>query len=151
MGDFSNAIILFTSNIGSKEISERFLRGDVPTGAEMMETMQNYFRPEFLARLTEIVPFAPITEKTVVQIFEIHLRGLDKLLAEQNITLRLDDEAKKAFAMMGFDPQYGARQIIGNIRKYIRQPLSKLIISGKVKSGDIVEGKADGTFQVVTQ
>ena len=53
--------------------------------------------------------------------------------------------------MMGFDPQYGARQIIGNIRKYIRQPLSKLIISGKVKSGDIVEGKADGTFQVVTQ
>ena len=151
VGDFSNAIILFTSNIGSKEISERFLRGDVPTGAEMMETMQNYFRPEFLARLTEIVPFAPITEKTVVQIFEIHLRGLDKLLAEQNITLRLDDEAKKAFAMMGFDPQYGARQIIGNIRKYIRQPLSKLIISGKVKSGDIVEGKADGTFQVVTQ
>lgn len=148
VGDFSNAIILFTSNIGSQQIAQRFLDGDIPTGADMMETMQQYFRPEFLARLTEIVPFAPITEKTVVQIFDIHLKGLHKLLAEQNITLELDEEAKKAFAMKGFDPQYGARQIIGNIRKYIRQPLSKMIISGEAKSGDTITGKADGTFEV---
>lgn len=149
VGDFSNAIILFTSNIGSKDISKRFLEGNPPTGAEMMDTMQQYFRPEFLARLTEIVPFAPITEETVVQIFDIHLKGLHKLLAEQNLTLQLDDEAKKAFAMKGFDPQYGARQIIGNIRKFIRQPLSKMIIRGEVKPGDTIAGKTDGTFEVV--
>lgn len=148
VGDFSNAIIIFTSNIGSKDISQRFLEGNPPTGAEMMDTMQQYFRPEFLARLTEIVPFAPITEKTVVDIFNIHLKGLHKLLAEQNMTLELDDEAKKSFAMMGFDPQYGARQIIGNIRKYIRQPLSKMIISGEAKQGDTIVGKPDGTFEV---
>lgn len=148
VGDFSNAIILFTSNIGSKDISKRFLEGDIPTGADMMETMQQYFRPEFLARLTEIVPFAPITDKTVVQIFDIHLKGLHKLLAEQNLKLELDDEAKKAFAMKGFDPQYGARQIIGNIRKFIRQPLSKMIISGEAKPGDTIIGKPDGTFEV---
>lgn len=148
VGDFSNAIILFTSNIGSQEISKRFLANDIPTGAEMMETMQNYFRPEFLARLTEIVPFAPITDKTVVQIFDIHLKGLHKLLAEQNLKLEMDEEAKKAFAMKGFDPQYGARQIIGNIRKFVRQPLSKMIISGQVKPGDTIIGLPDGTFEV---
>lgn len=148
VGDFSNAIILFTSNIGSKDISKRFLAGDIPTGTDMLETMQQYFRPEFLARLTEIVPFAPITEKTVADIFDIHLKGLHKLLAEQEIKLELDDEARMAFALKGFDPQYGARQIIGNIRKYIRQPLSKMIISGEIKSGDTVKGNADGTFEV---
>lgn len=148
VGDFSNAIILFTSNIGSKEISKRFLAGEIPTGTEMLETMQNYFRPEFLARLTEIVPFAPITEETVVQIFDIHMRGLHKLLAEQNMKLELDNEAKKAFAKKGFDPQYGARQILGNIRKFIRQPLSKMIISGEAKSGCTIVGKPDGTFSV---
>jgi len=151
VGDFSNAIIIFTSNIGSKNISQRFLEGKPPTGAEMMDTMQQYFRPEFLARLTEIVPFAPITDKTVVQIFDIHLKGLHKLLAEQGLTLELDEEAKQSFAMRGFDPQYGARQIIGNIRKYIRQPLSKMIISGEAKYGDIIVGKSDGTFEIKGQ
>ena len=104
----------------------------------MMEIMQQYFRPEFLARLTEIVPFSPITEQTVVKIFDIHLKGLLKLLAEQEIRLEMSDEVKANIAMRGFDPQYGARQIIGNIRKELRHPLSKLIISGKVKGGDIV-------------
>lgn len=138
VGDFSNALILFTSNIGSKQISQQFLEGKIPSSSDMMETMQQFFRPEFLARLTDIIPFAPITEKTVVQIFDIHLKGLTKLLDEQEIKLVLPDDAKKVMALKGFDPQYGARQIIGNIRKELRQPLSKLIISGKVKKGDTV-------------
>ena len=138
VGDFSNALILFTSNIGSQFISKQFQAGEIPTNTQMMEIMQQYFRPEFLARLTEIVPFSPITEQTVVKIFDIHLKGLLKLLAEQEIQLEMTDEVKANIAMRGFDPQYGARQIIGNIRKELRHPLSKLIISGKVKSGDTV-------------
>ena len=151
VGDFSNALILFTSNIGSQFISKQFQAGEIPTNTQMMEIMQQYFRPEFLARLTEIVPFSPITEQTVVKIFDIHLKGLLKLLAEQEIQLEMTDEVKANIAMRGFDPQYGARQIIGNIRKELRYPLSKLIISGQVKGGDtVVVSLSDGevSFQV---
>ena len=83
VGDFSNALILFTSNIGSQFIVDSVNQGKIPQNNDLMDIMQNYFRPEFLGRLTEIVPFSPITEKTVTRIFEIHLKGLLKLLAEQ--------------------------------------------------------------------
>lgn len=98
--------------------------------------------------------FAPITPKTVVEIFDIHLRGLLKLMAEQEMTLTMADDVKADIAMRGFDPQYGARQIIGNIRKYVRHPLSKLIIAGKIKAGDTVEAVlCDGEveFKVVNR
>lgn len=139
VGDFSNALILFTSNIGSQYIVDSFTNNGVPPeNNDLMEIMQNYFRPEFLGRLTEIVPFSPITEETVKRIFDIHLKGLLKQLEEQNISLEITPEAKHQIAMRGFNPQYGARPILGIIRKEIRHPLSKLIISGKVKSGDTV-------------
>ena len=139
VGDFSNALILFTSNIGSQFIVDSFNKGQIPRNNDLMDIMQNYFRPEFLGRLTEIVPFSPITEETVTRIFEIHLKGLLKLLEEQDIHLVLTPEAKREIAMMGFNPQYGARPVIGIIRKELRHPLSKLIIAGKIKSGDTVE------------
>ena len=139
VGDFSNALILFTSNIGSQFIVDSFNKGAIPQNNDLMEIMQNYFRPEFLGRLTEIVPFSPITEETVTRIFDIHLKGLLKLLEEQEIKLEISPEVKRQIAMMGYNPQYGARPVIGIIRKELRHPLSKLIISGKIKSGDTVE------------
>lgn len=143
VGDFSNALLLFTSNIGSQFISQSFSNGQIPENGQLMDIMQDYFRPEFLARLTEIVPFAPISESTVTKIFSIHLKGLTKLLDEQNIHLDLDDDTLRQIAMKGFNPQYGARPIIGNIRKELRQPLSKMIISGRLKSGDTVKVSID--------
>lgn len=139
VGDFSNALILFTSNIGSKFVVEQFNKGLVPENNDLMEIMQDYFRPEFLGRLSEIIPFSPITEQSVTAIFDIHLKGVLKLLEEQNIKLVLTDEARRKIALMGFNPQYGARPVLGVIRKEIRNPLSKMIISGKIKSGDTVE------------
>ena len=144
VGDFSNALILFTSNIGSKFVVDQFNAGKIPQNNDLMNIMQDYFRPEFLGRLTEIVPFSPITEETVTRIFEIHLKGLLKLLAEQEITLEMDEQTKKKVAMKGFNPQYGARPILGTIRKELRNPLSKMIISGQVKSGDTVTLTIDG-------
>lgn len=144
VGDFSNALILFTSNIGSQFIVDAFNQGRVPQSNELMDIMQGNFRPEFLGRLTEIVPFAPISEQTVVRIFDIHLRNLCKQLDEQHITLMMDDESKRALAMNGFNPQYGARPIIGIIRKEVRRPLATLIISGKVKAGDTVKAVWNG-------
>ena len=143
VGDFSNALILFTSNIGAKDIVAQFNAGVIPQNNELMDIMQGYFRPEFLARLTEIVPFSPITEKTVTAIFDIHMKGLLKLLAEQNITLTLTPEARQAIALRGFNQQYGARPVLGIIRKELRHPISKLLIAGRIKPGDAIEVRAD--------
>ena len=143
VGDFSNALILFTSNIGAKTIVDRFNSGVIPENNELMDIMQGYFRPEFLARLTEIVPFSPITDKTVTAIFDIHLKGLLKLLAEQDITLELTPEARETIALRGYNQQYGARPILGIIRKELRHPISKMLIAGKIKSGDHIVVSVD--------
>ena len=130
-GDFSNALIIFTSNIGSQFVVDSFNKGQVPSSTQLMEIMSNYFRPEFLGRLTEICPFAPMTNEMVERILNIQLRGLYSSLEKQGITLQLTDEAKKQLAVMGFAPQYGARPLAGVIRNNLRRPLSRKIISGE--------------------
>jgi len=149
VGDFSNALILFTSNIGAQSIVDKFNSGIIPENNELMDIMQGYFRPEFLARLTEIVPFSPITDKTVTKIFDIHLKGLLKLLEEQNIELTLTPEAREAIALRGYNQQYGARPVLGIIRKELRHPISKMMIAGDVKAGDKIEVRAGKDGQAV--
>ncbi|MBO4800457.1 MAG: ATP-dependent Clp protease ATP-binding subunit [Bacteroidaceae bacterium] len=151
VGDFSNALILFTSNIGAKQIVEKFNSGVIPENNELMDIMQDFFRPEFLARLTEIVPFSPITDKTVTAIFDIHMKGLLKLLKEQDITLELTPEARQTIALRGYNQQYGARPVLGIIRKELRHPISKMMIAGKIKPGDHIVVGINGeevTFDV---
>jgi len=138
-GDFSNAVILFTSNIGSDFIIESFGKKEIPKSNDLMEIMSRYFRPEFLGRLTEIVPFAPITEDIVTLIFNIHLKGLTKLLETQGIELEIADDARHKLATSGFTPKYGARPIVGVIRNQLRRPLSRMIISGKIGKGTKVK------------
>ena len=150
VGDFSNALIIFTSNIGSQFIVDSFGKGVIPKSSELMEIMQGNFRPEFLGRLTEIVPFSPITEKIVTMIFNIHLKGLVKLLDEQNIGLQIDDDTKRKIAMKGYNAQFGARPIIGIIRKELRRPLSKMIISGQLQGGDTAVVTTNGDEIVIT-
>jgi ATP-dependent Clp protease ATP-binding subunit ClpB len=143
-GDFSNAIILFTSNIGSEFVTERFNKGEIPTATEMMEIMSRHFRPEFLARLTEIVPFAPISEENAVRIFDIHLRSLTDPLTKQGVSLTISPEAKRFLTLSGFTPKYGARQIKGVIRNQLRRPISRKIISGEVNKGTKIELELEG-------
>ena len=136
-GDFSNAIILFTSNIGSDHIVETFNNGQIPTSSSLMEIMGNYFRPEFLGRLTEIVPFAPISKENALKIFEIHLKKefMDLL---KNIKVEIPMEAKLYLAENGYNAKYGARPIKSIIRSHLRRPLAKKIIAGEVKDGDTI-------------
>ena len=143
VGDFSNSLIIFTSNIGSDYIFKSFGENKIPTHDQMLEVMQGQFRPEFLARLTEIVPFSPITEEMIDRIFDIHIKNLLKTLHEQNIELVIDETARKYVTKVGFNAHYGARPILGIIRKEIRRPLSKLIISGDINAGDTVTMKYD--------
>ena len=137
-GDFSNALIIFTSNIGSEWIAEQFEKGEIPGSNKLMEIMTKHFRPEFLARLTEIVPFAPITEKNIVRIFEIQMKGLVDALDKKGIAINISDDAKKHLALNGFTPRYGARQIFGVIRNQLRRPISKYIINGELNKMNTV-------------
>lgn len=143
VGDFSNALIIFTSNIGSDYIFQLFEANRIPTHDQMLEVMQGQFRPEFLARLTEIIPFSPITESMIYKIFDIHIKNLMKSLHEQDIKLEIDDTAKQYITKVGFNTHYGARPVLGIIRKEIRRPLSKMIIAGDVVPGDTVIMKHD--------
>lgn len=138
-GDFSNAIILFTSNIGSQYIVDSFEKGEIPPSDKLLEIMSNYFRPEFLGRLTEIVPFAPISRENVVKIFEIHLKGVYKSLQDKGILLEMDPDVKEKLALSGFSPRYGARPIVGVIRNQLRRPLSRMIIAGEIGRGSVVK------------
>ena len=149
VGDFSNALILFTSNIGSDHIVESFGKGIIPKSNELMEIMQKFFRPEFLGRLTEIIPFAPISEKNVVKIFEIHLKGLLKTLDKLGIQLNITDPAKEVLAKIGFTPKYGARPITGTIRTQLRRPLSRMIISGEIGKGSVVDISTNEAGEIV--
>ncbi|MFT7628904.1 MAG: ATP-dependent Clp protease ATP-binding subunit ClpB [Ulvibacter sp.] len=134
-GDFSNAMILFTSNIGSQFIVDSFGKGEIPKSSDLLEMMGNHFRPEFLGRLTEIIPFSPIMEENIGKIFKIQLKDLYKALAKQEISLELSEKAVSALALKGFTPKYGARPLRGVIRSDLRSPLSKMIISGKISKG----------------
>lgn len=147
-GDFSNAIILFTSNIGSEKIAESFGQGVIPKNIDLMELMARHFRPEFLARLTEIVPFAPISEANAVRIFDVHLKSLTDPLSKQGITLEITPEAKKYLTLSGFTPKYGARQIKGLIRNELRRPISRQIVSGAVKRGDTIKVSLDADQKI---
>ena len=148
-GDFSNAIIIFTSNVGSDWIAQEMSEGRYPSTIQMMEIMGRYFRPEFLARLSEIVPFSPIKEEMLLKIFDIQFKGFRKLLQAQNMDITLTDEAKKTLAFKGFTPKYGARQVAGTIRNYLRRPISRMILSGTLKKGHLLVGNLGEQEEII--
>ena len=139
-GDFSNALILFTSNIGSQFIVESITNGSgYPSSNQLMEIMTKHFRPEFLGRLTEIIPFAPISKENALGIFEIHLKKeLYDLLKSLEISITISEEAKSFLVDNGFNATYGARPLKGIIRSELRRPLAKKIIANEVLEGNNV-------------
>lgn len=139
-GDFSNSLILFTSNIGSEEIVKYFERNEIPESSSLMKIMTDtsLFRPEFLARITEIIPFAPITEEIAEMIFKIQLKSLINSLNRMNIEFSISKETTKHLATNGFSSKYGARQISGVIRTQIARPISKMIVREEVKAGQTI-------------
>ncbi|GAB3804900.1 ATP-dependent Clp protease ATP-binding subunit [Spirosoma humi] len=151
-GDFTNALLIFTSNIGSEWISSEFQANRMPTSQQLMTRMTGQFRPEFLARITEIIPFSPMKEENVVRIFDIQLAHLHKSLKQQGIELTVQDEARRQLALQGFTPQYGARPLAGIIRNQLRRPISRLIISGQLQSGQSLNvGWNDESAELIWQ
>ncbi|GAB4021236.1 ATP-dependent Clp protease ATP-binding subunit [Spirosoma koreense] len=147
-GDFSNAIILFTSNIGSDYVVEKAAKGEIAASNELLEIMSRYFRPEFLGRLTEIIPFQPISEEAIVSIFNIQLKSLLTMLDKQGISVTLSDEVRRQLALEGYTPRYGARPLRGVIRNRLRRPLSRMIVSGEIGRGSQLHLQTDSSGEL---
>ncbi|SMD44115.1 ATP-dependent Clp protease ATP-binding subunit ClpA [Aquiflexum balticum DSM 16537] len=148
-GDFSNALIIFTSNIGSQFVVQKFNDGDIPNTAELLDKMSGYFRPEFLGRLTEIVPFSPMKKEMVQKILKNQLKDIFTFLNKEGITLQISQEAFSRLAELGFNPVYGARPLAGIVRSEVRRPLSKMLIKGELKAGNTLDLNLgdEGDFQ----
>jgi ATP-dependent Clp protease ATP-binding subunit ClpB len=142
--DFRNTVLVLTSNVGSSAIFE--LSGNNPDRArkEAMEALRASFRPEFINRIDEIVIFNPLGKEQLVHIVDLLLAGVEKLLAERQITLMLTPAAKELLLAEGFDPAYGARPLRRTIQRLIQDPLALEILEGKVLPGDQVGVDRDG-------
>jgi ATP-dependent Clp protease ATP-binding subunit ClpB len=128
--DFTNAVIIMTSNIGSHSIQE--LAGDeTRMRAAVMHALQGHFLPEFLNRVDEMIIFHPLTKVEIRQIVKLQLGRLEKQLAEGQIELHVSEEAVDAIAQEGYDPVYGARPLKRVIQQRILNPLAGEMLEGK--------------------
>ncbi len=151
--NFRNTIIILTSNIGSDKFADAIERGDAPDKIqnEVISELRNYFRPEFLNRIDEILTFGKLSNSVVAKIVEIQLERLQKRLEDREITLDFTQAAIEHIADKGFDPQFGARPIKRAIVREVESPLSKEILSGAIDDGQTVKidfKKGQLTFSV---
>ena len=145
--NFTNTVIIMTSNIGSQWITDLGAREEAVMRHRVTEALQAHFRPEFLNRIDEIVIFHTLSREQIGEIVEIQLRGLRKRLAERHISLELTDAAKQLLGNEGYDPTYGARPLKRAIQRRILNPLAQAVLSGEFHDGDtIVVDAQNGDF-----
>jgi ATP-dependent Clp protease ATP-binding subunit ClpB len=137
--DFRNTVIVMTSNLGSDRIQE--LAGEENYSqmkSAVMEVVTQYFRPEFINRIDEVVVFHPLLREQIRSICRIQIRNLEERLRERDITLRVSDAALDFLGEAGFDPVYGARPLKRAIQQDLENGLAQDILAGRVGSGDVV-------------
>jgi ATP-dependent Clp protease ATP-binding subunit ClpB len=148
--DFTNTLIILTSNLGSQAIAA--LPDDAPVEqAEptVMEVVRAHFRPEFLNRLDEIVLFNRLAQQHMAGIVDIQVARVQKLLADRKVTLDLTDAARAWLGRVGYDPVYGARPLKRAVQKYLQDPLADLILKGEVKDGSTIKvDEGDGALKL---
>lgn len=147
--DFKNTVMVMTSNLGSQEIA-RLAEAGTPDDAiaiAVMEEVKQYFRPEFINRIDEVVVFHGLSADNIKGIASIQLQRLAARLADQEMTLNVSDAALAAVAQEGFDPAYGARPLKRAISQYIENPLARAILAGQYAAKDTVTvDYRDGEF-----
>lgn len=141
--DFSNTVIVLTSNIGSTQIQSMASEPYEAIKATVMEEVKLVFRPEFINRIDEVVVFHGLSLTEIHRIARIQLKQLEKRLAKLDLNLQVSDEALDLLALAGFDPVYGARPLKRALVQEIENPLAKAILNGKYLPGQtiLVEAK----------
>jgi ATP-dependent Clp protease ATP-binding subunit ClpB len=137
--DFSNTLIILTSNLGSQYLSSLGDGEDVSSvEPQVMEMVRGHFRPEFLNRLDEIILFHRLGQSEMAPIVDIQVSRVQKLLADRKVVLDLTDGARAWLGRVGYDPVYGARPLKRAVQRYLQDPLADLILRGDVKDGSTV-------------
>ena len=152
--NFKNTIIIMTSNLGSSYIQSQFEKINErnhdqiveETKKEVMEMLKKTIRPEFLNRIDEIIMFQPLDKDQIKQIVRLQINGIQKMLADNGVTLQMTDEAIEFLATAGFDPEFGARPVKRAIQRYLLNDLSKKLLAQEVDRTKpiVVERSADG-------
>lgn len=144
IADFKNTIIIMTSNMGSQIIQERFeATKDIQTAIEgakvdVLGLLKQSVRPEFLNRIDDTIMFTPLSKENIVDIVDLQLKGVSKMIAQQGITFDATPEAKAYLANKGYNPEYGARPVKRVIQKEVLNELSKEILAGRVTTDSII-------------
>jgi ATP-dependent Clp protease ATP-binding subunit ClpB len=133
--DFTNTIVIMTSNTGSRWIKEL---GAEAARDKVLEELDRTFRPEFLNRVDEIILFRGLTKEDLVRIVDIQVRHLRELLTERNVGLEMTDAARQHLAEVGYDPVYGARPLKRVIQREVQDPLALALLRGEFSEGDTV-------------
>ena len=150
--DFKNTIIIMTSNLGSQIIQERLAQSKEEDFDDILgelrstlsELLRRTIRPEFLNRIDEVVLFKPLVKKELMQIIDIQLQRVGKMLAEKDLALEIHEGVKEFLLNAGYDPTFGARPIKRTIQKHVVNPLSAEILMNKFQGGDTVIVTAPG-------
>jgi ATP-dependent Clp protease ATP-binding subunit ClpB len=149
--DFTNTIIVLTSNLGSQFIAGLGEGEDVETvEPQVMELVRAHFRPEFLNRLDEIILFHRLGRAEMVPIVALQVARVATLLKDRKVTLDLTDAAKDWLGVVGYDPIYGARPLKRAIQRYLVDPLADLILKGEVRDGQLLVVDAGDGALVIT-
>ncbi len=138
--DFTNTLIILTSNLGSQYLANLEEGQDVETvEPQVMEVVRGHFRPEFLNRLDEIILFHRLGVEHMAPIVEIQVGRVAKLLKDRKIVLDLTDAAKRWLGRVGYDPVYGARPLKRAVQRYLQDPLAEKLLGGEIPDGSTVK------------
>jgi ATP-dependent Clp protease ATP-binding subunit ClpB len=144
--DFTNTVVIMTSNLGSQALAEEGLTQD-ETESRVREALRAHFRPEFLNRIDDVVVFHRLTREEVRRIVDIQVRRLEKVLAARDVALEVTDAARDEIAKEGFDPVYGARPLKRLIQSEVQNELARRLLAGEIGAGDsVVVDFRDGEF-----
>ena len=148
--DFSNTVVIMTSNIGSQRILEtdpKLFESDEGREAlrdVLREELKNFLRPEFLNRIDDVIIFRPLSKPDLRGIVEIQLRKVEKLVADRELRLELTEEAKMRLVDIGYEPAFGARPLKRAIVKAIQDPLAEELLAGGYTNGSTVKCDVQG-------
>ena len=152
--DFRNTILIMTSNVGSREVARKPLRvgyatpskGAAPDTApdgEYRRALERVFAPEFLNRIDDIVIFRTLDAGDVVRIIDLELQGLFTRTGRLGYKIKVTEGAKRRLASMGYEARYGVRSLRRTLAEQVEEPLSTLILDGKLRTGDTVVVESD--------
>jgi len=149
--DFRNIVVIMTSNLGTQEFQRQAIGFSRQEKSEQQRlkgaidtALKQTFRPEFLNRIDDIIIFQPLTQEDLKKIIDLLIAEVEGRMADKNIKLDLDDEAKAWLLKEGYEPAYGARPLRRAIQRYVENPLSSKILQGEIKDGETVVVSVSG-------